>query len=99
MNSSTLLRKALTEKLQERKQIMSDIKLFKTDANRVSTIEGQSVAIERSLQTLLERHLEAFLGVRMVKSEYPTGKTHGGRIDTLGIDENNSPVLLSTSAP
>jgi predicted transport protein len=27
-------------------------------------------------------------------SEYRTGKTHGGRIDTLGIDENGSPVII-----
>ena len=73
---------------------MSDIKLFKIAGIQVSTIEGQSVAIEKSLQTLLENHLEAFLGVRLVKSEHPTGKTHGGRIDTLGIDENDSPVII-----
>lgn len=52
------------------------------------------MAVERSLQTLLETHLEAFLGVRLIKSEYSTGNTHGGRIDTLGIDENNSPVII-----
>lgn len=73
---------------------MSDIKLFKIAGIQVSTIEGQSVAIEKSLQTLLENHLEAFLGVRLVKSEHPTGKTHGGRIDTLEIDENDSPVII-----
>jgi predicted transport protein len=46
------------------------------------------------LQTLLENHLEAFLGVRLIKSEHTTGKSHGGRIDTLGIDENDSPVII-----
>src|SRR5215216_12681 len=73
---------------------MSDIKLFQLRKNAVTPIEGKSVAVERSLQTLIERHLEAFLGVRLLKSEYETGKTHGGRIDTLGIDENNSPVII-----
>lgn len=73
---------------------MGDIKLFRIDGQKVATIEGKSVAIERSLQTLLENHLESFLGVRLVKSEHPTGKTHGGRIDTLGIDENDSPVII-----
>jgi len=52
------------------------------------------VAVERSLQTLLENHLETFLGVRLIKSEHTTGKSHGGRIDTLGIDENESPVII-----
>src|SRR5450759_1817728 len=42
----------------------------------------------------MENHLEAFLGVRVLASEYITGKAHGGRIDTLGIDENNSPVII-----
>ena len=32
--------------------------------------------------------------MRFLASEYSTGKTHGGRIDTLGIDENNSPVII-----
>lgn len=73
---------------------MSDIKLFRISDNEVSQVEGHSVAVEKSLQTLLESHLEAFLGVRLVKSEYATGKTHGGRIDTLGLDENDSPVII-----
>jgi hypothetical protein len=27
-------------------------------------------------------------------TEYVTGKTHGGRIDTLGLDDNNCPVII-----
>ena len=73
---------------------MSDIKLFRTSAGAVSELEGTSVALEKSLQTLMERHLETFLGVRFLASEYSTGKTHKGRIDTLGIDENNCPVII-----
>src|SRR5690349_12075373 len=42
----------------------------------------------------MEHHLESFLGVRFVASEYATGKTHGGRIDTLGLDDNNCPVII-----
>ncbi len=57
-------------------------------------MEGTALTIEKSLQTLIERNLETFLGVRFLASEYSTGKTHGGRIDTLGIDENNSPVII-----
>lgn len=73
---------------------MSDIKLFQINGNKVAAIEGQSVAVERSLQSLIEQHLEIFLGVRLLASEYTTGKTHGGRIDTLGLDENYSPVII-----
>jgi predicted transport protein len=35
-----------------------------------------------------------FLGVHFVASEYSTGKTHGGRIDSLGLDENGYPVIV-----
>jgi len=73
---------------------MSDIKLFRVAGNAVSELDGQSVAVEQSLQTLVERHLDTFLGVRFLATEYATGKTHGGRIDTLGIDENGCPVII-----
>jgi predicted transport protein len=73
---------------------MSDIKLFRTDGDAVIQLEGRSVALEKSLQTLIEKHLDVFLGVRFLGSEYSTGKTHGGRIDTLGIDENGCPCII-----
>ena len=73
---------------------MSDIKLFHIENKIVKELEGRSAAVERSIQLLLEQNLEAFLGVRFLAAEYVTGKTHGGRIDTLGIDENNSPVII-----
>lgn len=73
---------------------MSDIKLFRTNGDAVSQLEGRSVALEKSLQTLIEKHLDVFLGVRFLASEYSTGKTHGGRIDTLGIDENGCPCII-----
>ena len=73
---------------------MSDIKLFRLHGDAVTELDGQSVAVEKSLQTLIERHLDSFLGVRLLGTEYTTGKTHGGRIDTLGIDENGCPVII-----
>lgn len=73
---------------------MSDIKLFQTAAGNVQELLGQSVAVEKSLQNLIELNLEDFLGVRFLSSEYVTGKTHGGRIDTLGLDENGCPVII-----
>lgn len=73
---------------------MSDIKLFSIGNGLVTELGSSSVAIEKSLQTLIEKHLDAFLGVRFLASEYSTGKTHGGRIDTLGIDENGYPVIV-----
>ncbi|QDT62336.1 Endonuclease NucS [Stieleria bergensis] len=73
---------------------MGDIKLFRTNGDAVEQLEGTSVALEKSLQELIEKHLETFLGVRFLASEYSTGKTHAGRIDTLGIDENGCAVII-----
>jgi len=73
---------------------MSDIKLFQIRNNTVKELEGKSVQIEKSLQTLIEKHLEQFLGIKFLATEYQTGVKHGGRIDTLGIDENNCPVII-----
>jgi predicted transport protein len=73
---------------------MGDIKLFRVEAAGVAELPGQSIAIEKTLQDLIERNLETFLGVRFLASEHSTGKTHGGRIDTLGLDENNCPVII-----
>tara|TARA_R110002072_G_scaffold182916_2_gene339166 strand:+ start:7878 stop:8783 length:906 start_codon:yes stop_codon:yes gene_type:complete len=70
---------------------MTDIKLFST-ANGVAEIDGSAVGLERALQSLFERNLEVFLGVRFLASEYAT--SNGGRMDTLGIDENGCPVII-----
>ncbi|HXO28560.1 MAG TPA: DUF5655 domain-containing protein [Thermoanaerobaculia bacterium] len=73
---------------------MTDIKLFRIEGERVSELQGESATLEKSLQKLIEDHLSEFLGVLLLASEYPTGKTHGGRIDTLGLDENRVPVII-----
>lgn len=73
---------------------MSDIKLFQIDGDQVTELRGQSVAVEKSLQRMMERHLVDFLGVRFLGSEFATSRDHRGRIDTLGIDENGSPVII-----
>lgn len=61
---------------------MSDLKLFRTSGGGVTEIAGHSVALEKSLQTLIEQNLETFFAVRLLASEHFTGKKHGGRIDT-----------------
>ena len=45
---------------------MSDIKLFHINNNKVTELEGKSVTIEKSLQTLIEAHLETFLGIKFL---------------------------------
>lgn len=71
---------------------MSDIKLYRFDGPKVSELAGGAMALEKSLQAVFEKNLEALLGVRFLASEFATNE--GGRMDSLGIDENNSPVVV-----
>ena len=73
---------------------MSDIKLFSLKGASATELPGSEVALERSLQTLMEQNLDVLLGVRFLASEHSTGAKHGGRIDSLGIDEDGSPVII-----
>ncbi|WP_411074217.1 DUF5655 domain-containing protein [Streptomyces sp. cmx-4-7] len=74
---------------------MSDLKLFRLDADGQDVeLRGSTVALEVELQRRIEAGMEAMLGIRFLASEYPTGPWHRGRIDTLGLDENGSPVVI-----
>jgi len=73
---------------------MSDIQLFRVSGGSASELPGRSATVEKQLQTLIESRMQTFLGVRFLASEYPTGKTHRGRIDSLGLDENDCPVIV-----
>ncbi|TWH03141.1 putative transport protein [Nocardioides sp. J9] len=73
---------------------MSDLKLFRLSGGEATELVSASVALEKSLQTVVERNMEPLFGVRFLASEYSTGVKHGGRIDSLGIDENSSPVIF-----
>lgn len=70
---------------------MGDLKLFSISNSNVSEFSSASMELERSLQVVFERNLETLLGVRFLASEYAIT---GGRIDTLGIDENGCPVII-----
>ena len=69
---------------------MSEIKLFKIK-NKIEEIVSSEVLLEKELQTLIEENMEKFFGIRFLKSEYVITN---GRIDSIGIDENNCPVIL-----
>ena len=64
---------------------MGNIKLFRMIRENINELIRQSVSLEKSLQQLLERHLETFPGIRFLVSEHSTGKKHSGRIDTLKL--------------
>src|ERR1035437_3613555 len=73
---------------------MSYLKLFRIDDLGVHELKSSTSPLEKQLQEMIERHMDVFFGIRFLASEYSTGKKHGGRIDSLGIDENGSPVIF-----
>lgn len=73
---------------------MTDIQLFHLNKGTAIELVGHAAPLEKTLQTLFERQMETLLGVRFLASEYATGKTHRGRIDSLGLDENGCPVII-----
>ncbi|KUN91446.1 hypothetical protein AQJ67_42205 [Streptomyces caeruleatus] len=75
---------------------MVGLKLFRTDTTNsgVTEVTPRLAEVEAEVQGLVEAHMETLLGVRFLASEYGTGPVHGGRIDSLGLDENGSPVIV-----
>ncbi len=69
---------------------MAEIKLFSL-CDRVKECSSSEVLLEKELQTLIEQNMETFFGVRFLQSEY---SITNGRMDSVGIDENNSPVIF-----
>lgn len=73
---------------------MSEVKLYRLLEGKATELEGSASDLEKPLQKLIEANLEQMLGIRFLATEYGTGKVHGGRIDTLGLDEDNCPVIV-----
>lgn len=78
----------------EKEAVVPAVRLFRFTDNRAVELDGGHVTLERHLQKAVEANMETLFAVRFLASEYPTGERHGGRIDSLGIDENGSPVIF-----
>jgi predicted transport protein len=68
--------------------------LFGISDGHLSSITQIDFSSEKVLQALVEANLEVVFNSRLVASEFPTGPQHGGRIDTLALSEDNSPVII-----
>jgi predicted transport protein len=68
--------------------------IFQIDNNKIKQLKTSNFRNEKELQALVENNLEEIFGIKFIASEFSTGAKHGGRIDTLGLDENNSPVII-----
>ncbi len=73
---------------------MADIKLYQIKSGKAQSKAVVDFKYEREIQKLCEQNLETIFGIRFLATEYVTGNKHKGRIDTLGIDENNCPVII-----
>lgn len=69
---------------------MAEIKLFKIGA-QVEELKSRSATIEKELQNIIEKNMYDFFAVRFLDSEY---RIDNGRMDSIGIDENNCPVIF-----
>ena len=68
--------------------------LFEITNQKLSVLEQSNFPLERHLQTIIERNLQTVFNCRLVKSEFPTGFQHSGRIDTLALSEDGNPVII-----
>ncbi|AZM56294.1 transporter [Streptomyces sp. WAC 01529] len=73
---------------------MSGLKLFHTTNSGVTEVAPRLAAVEADVQDLVEAHMETMLGVTFLASEYVIDCVDGGRIDSLGLDENGAPVIV-----
>lgn len=73
---------------------MADLKLFHLKNGKAQAKKPVLLSLEKEIQRLCEANLKEFFGIDFLATEYVTGKKHAGRIDTLGIDENKSPVII-----
>lgn len=68
--------------------------LFSIVNGTLSPIQQTNFEREKQLQALVESSLQTIFNCRLVASEFSTGSLHGGRIDTLGLSEDNNPVII-----
>jgi len=67
--------------------------IFLREKELVKQVKRKEFQNEKELQTFIENNMESLFNIRFLVSEFST-KQHGGRIDSLGLDENNSPVII-----
>lgn len=71
----------------------ANLKLYSTKGD-VTEATPRLAEVEVHVQHPVEAGMETLLGVWFLASEYSTGPVHGDRIDSLGLDENGSPVVV-----
>ena len=67
------------------------MKLFQTSDGEMSEIEREPFKLEKEIQTLVEKNLEAIFGIQFVSTEFAVEKF---RIDTLAFDEQSNSFVI-----
>jgi len=68
--------------------------IFRLENKKLEQVKTAHFRNEKEFQSLIENNLEEIFGIKFIETEFSTGEKHGGRIDTLGLDENNNPVII-----
>src|SRR6266545_3231284 len=68
--------------------------IFEISSKHLIPVEQTNFITEKELQSLIEANLGPVFNCRFVASEFSTGATHAGRIDTLALSEDNNPVIV-----
>jgi predicted transport protein len=66
--------------------------LFLINNRKAEKIPPVKIGLEKDIQKIFEENLNEILNITFLASEHST--SFGGRIDSLGIDNNGSPVII-----
>lgn len=67
------------------------LSLYNIKDNKAFGKEQIKKVKERQIQDIIEQNMEQMFTTRLVASEYTIT---GGRMDSIGLDDNNSPVIF-----
>lgn len=68
--------------------------MFRIEGKKLRQAKIIQFSAEKELQKLIEDNLLSVFKINFIASKFSTGERHGGRIDTLGLDENKNPVII-----
>ena len=64
-------------------------------AQPAQAVKSVDLPLEKNIQIVCEANLEQFFDITFLATEFPTGSgKDSGRIDTLGIDQRDNPVII-----
>ena len=68
--------------------------LFQIDNDSLTLCRPKDFDLEKQIQSLIEKNLDAVFKCRFIATEFSTGSVHRGRIDSPALSEDNNPVII-----